>query len=260
MIFRYAESCRSLSWSMLATSCLTPAAYMSCYLALYLDDLRIFRPGLKRQGPAWETRQSCWWGHQNLALQELVYISHDVFDAYRKSHYKAGCHLGVLAEICEMCYTMLHHPQLNMEPDEGYFKVQCWRLGCVWGRGLSMFSPKISFFLFDELIPPGVISSYILQILVVHLRDIEGRLQKLVSIVANLVNVYGPVQQAAKTDWAVFWLMHWASLLQRTHPVDVWESAHDNDTWICWVDFSQIFGMGQHLFWIHILGDIGFDS
>ena len=146
MIFRYAESCRSLSWSMLATSCLTPAAYMSCYLALYLDDLRIFRPGLKRQGPAWETRQSCWWGHQNLALQELVYISHDVFDAYRKSHYKAGCHLGVLAEICEMCYTMLHHPQLNMEPDEGYFKVQCWRLGCVWGRGLSMFSPKISFF------------------------------------------------------------------------------------------------------------------
>lgn len=101
-------------------------------------------------------------------MKELVYISHDVFDAYRKSHYKAGCHLGV-------------------------------------------------------------ISSYILQILVVHLRDIEGRLQKLVSIVANLVNVYGPVQQAAKTDWAVFRLMHWASLLQRTHPVDVWESAHDNE-------------------------------
>lgn len=76
---------------------------------------------------------------------------------------------------------------------------------------------------------PGVISSYILQILVVHLRDIEGRLQKLVSIVANLVNVYGPVQQAAKTDWAVFRLMHWASLLQRAHPQDVWESAHENE-------------------------------
>ena len=74
-----------------------------------------------------------------------------------------------------------------------------------------------------------MISSYILQILVVHLRDIEGRLQKLVSIVANLVNVYGPVQQAAKTDWAVFRLMHWASLLQRAHPQDVWESTHDNE-------------------------------
>ena len=101
-------------------------------------------------------------------LQELVYISHDVFDAYRKHHYKAGCHLGV-------------------------------------------------------------ISSYILQIFVVHLRDIEGRLQKLVSIVANLVNVYGPVQQQAKTDWAVFRLLHWASLLQRAHPDEVWRSARDNE-------------------------------
>lgn len=78
-------------------------------------------------------------------------------------------------------------------------------------------------------VSPGVISSYILQILVVHLRDIEGRLQKLLSIVANLVNVYGPVQQAAKTDWAVFRLMHWASLLQRAHPQDVWESAQENE-------------------------------
>jgi len=101
-------------------------------------------------------------------MKELVYVSHDVFDAYRKSHYKAGCHLGV-------------------------------------------------------------ISSYILQILVVHLRDIEGRLQKMVSIVANLVNVYGPVQQAAKTDWAVFRLMHWASLLQRAHPQDMWDSSHANE-------------------------------
>eukprot|EP00435_Cladocopium_sp_Y103_P065124 s58_g27.t1 len=66
--------------------------------------------------------------------QELVYISHDVFDAYRKSHYKAG-----------------------------------------------------------------VISSYILQILVVHLRDIEGRLQKLVSIVANLVNELTASKDAALT-------------------------------------------------------------
>ena len=107
------------------------------------------------------------WLH-NLDFQELVYVSHDVFDAYRKSHYKAGCHLGV-------------------------------------------------------------ISSYILQILVVHLRDIEGRLQKMVSIVANLVNVYGPVQQAAKTDWAVFRLMHWASLLQRAHPQDMWDSSHANE-------------------------------
>ena len=105
--------------------------------------------------------------------------------------------------------------------------------GMRLGPGAFHVQSKNLIFLFDELIPPGVISSYILQILVIHLRDIEGRLQKLVSIVANLVNVYGPVQQAAKTDWAVFRLMHWASLLQRTHPVDVWESAHDNDTWIC---------------------------
>ncbi|CAJ1366952.1 unnamed protein product [Effrenium voratum] len=106
--------------------------------------------------------------HSLPAMKELVYISHDVFDAYRKHHYKAGCHLGV-------------------------------------------------------------ISSYILQIFVVHLRDIEGRLQKLVSIVANLVNVYGPVQQQAKTDWAVFRLLHWASLLQRAHPDEVWRSARDNE-------------------------------
>ncbi|CAK9052902.1 Leucine-rich repeat protein SHOC-2 [Durusdinium trenchii] len=101
-------------------------------------------------------------------MKELVYVSHDVFDAYRKHHYKAGCHLGV-------------------------------------------------------------ISSYILQIFVVHLRDIEGRLQKLVSIVANLVNVYGPVQQAARTDWAVWRLMHWASLLQRAHPDEIWQSTQENE-------------------------------
>ena len=95
-----------------------------------------------------------------------MYFSHDVFDAYRQHHYKAGCHLGV-------------------------------------------------------------ISSYILQIFVVLLRDIEGRLHKQVASVAQLVNIYGPVQQAAKTDWPVFRLLHFASLLQRAHPHDIWRGSQD---------------------------------
>ena len=28
--------------------------------------------------------------------------------------------------------------------------------------------------------------------------------------------------QAARTDWAVWRLMHWASLLQRAHPDEIW--------------------------------------
>eukprot|EP00913_Durusdinium_trenchii_P035453 g33179.t1 len=60
-------------------------------------------------------------------------------------------------------------------------------------------------------------------------RQHTARLQKLVSIVANLVNVYGPVQQAARTDWAVWRLMHWASLLQRAHPDEIWQSTQENE-------------------------------
>ena len=100
--------------------------------------------------------------------QEVVYFSHDVFDAYRQHHYKAGCHLGV-------------------------------------------------------------ISCYILQIFVVLLRDIEGRLHKQVASVAQLVNIYGPVQQTAKTDWPVFRLLHFASLLQRAHPHDIWMGNQANE-------------------------------
>ena len=35
-------------------------------------------------------------------IQELVYVSHDVFDAYRKHHYKAGCHLGVISSSSDV--------------------------------------------------------------------------------------------------------------------------------------------------------------
>ncbi|CAE7371126.1 shoc2 [Symbiodinium microadriaticum] len=106
--------------------------------------------------------------HSLPAMKEVVYFSHDVFDAYRQHHYKAGCHLGV-------------------------------------------------------------ISCYILQIFVVLLRDIEGRLHKQVASVAQLVNIYGPVQQTAKTDWPVFRLLHFASLLQRAHPHDIWRGNQDNE-------------------------------
>ncbi|CAE7563678.1 shoc2 [Symbiodinium pilosum] len=105
--------------------------------------------------------------HSLPAMKEVIYFSHDVFDAYRQHHYQAGCHLGI-------------------------------------------------------------ISCYILQIFVVLLRDIEGRLHKQVASVAQLVNIYGPVQQAAKTDWPVFRLLHFASLLQRAHPHDVWKGNQDN--------------------------------
>eukprot|EP00439_Symbiodinium_sp_Y106_P047029 s1589_g6.t1 len=106
--------------------------------------------------------------HSLPAMKEVVYFSHDVFDAYRQHHYKAGCHLGV-------------------------------------------------------------ISCYILQIFVVLLRDIEGRLHKQVASVAQLVNIYGPVQQTAKTDWPVFRLLHFASLLQRAHPHDIWMGNQANE-------------------------------
>eukprot|EP00930_Biecheleria_cincta_P034342 TRINITY_DN23749_c0_g1_i1.p1 TRINITY_DN23749_c0_g1~~TRINITY_DN23749_c0_g1_i1.p1 ORF type:complete len:939 (-),score=143.10 TRINITY_DN23749_c0_g1_i1:278-3067(-) len=73
----------------------------------------------------------------------------------------------------------------------------------------------------------GVISCYALQLLLVNLRDVEGRLQKQVSSVAQLINIHAPYQHMVKTDWPVFRLLHFASLLQRAPPDGVWLGDED---------------------------------
>lgn len=73
----------------------------------------------------------------------------------------------------------------------------------------------------------GVISCYALQLLLVNLRDVEGRLQKQVSSVAQLINIHAPYQHMVKTDWPVFRLLHFASLLQRAPPDGAWQGEED---------------------------------
>ncbi|CAE8633418.1 unnamed protein product, partial [Polarella glacialis] len=75
----------------------------------------------------------------------------------------------------------------------------------------------------------GVISSYALQLLQVLLRDVEGRLQRYSASVANLVNMHAPFQDAVKTDWPLYRLLHFASLLQRTEPWTVWRGLAEHE-------------------------------
>ncbi|CAE8632722.1 unnamed protein product [Polarella glacialis] len=75
----------------------------------------------------------------------------------------------------------------------------------------------------------GVISSYALQVLLVNLRDVEGRMQRYCASVANLVNIHAPFHQTAKTDWPLFRLLHFVSLLQRAEPWTVWKGMSEDE-------------------------------
>lgn len=66
----------------------------------------------------------------------------------------------------------------------------------------------------------GVISSYVMQLLAVHLRDVEGRVQRYTASVAQLINIHAQLTYVARTDWPVFRLLHIAGSLQRTSPND----------------------------------------
>jgi len=71
----------------------------------------------------------------------------------------------------------------------------------------------------------GVVSSYILQMLLVHLRDVEGRLQRYSASVAQLINLHAPFSYIVQSDWPVYRLMHLMSLLQRAPAQDVWSGG-----------------------------------
>jgi len=71
----------------------------------------------------------------------------------------------------------------------------------------------------------GVISCYVLQVLLTHLHDVEGRVQRLAASVAQLINLHAPFSHLVKTDWPLFRLLHVAGLLQRVPPSEVWQGA-----------------------------------
>jgi len=97
-------------------------------------------------------------------MREAMSFSDDVFDKYREHHYKAGCHLGVIA-------------------------------------------------------------SYALQVLLVHLRDVEGRLQRYIASVAQLINIHAPFTHLVRSDWPVFRVLYIASHLQRSPPERAWREG-----------------------------------
>eukprot|EP00933_Yihiella_yeosuensis_P081410 TRINITY_DN9500_c0_g1_i1.p1 TRINITY_DN9500_c0_g1~~TRINITY_DN9500_c0_g1_i1.p1 ORF type:complete len:937 (+),score=167.32 TRINITY_DN9500_c0_g1_i1:33-2813(+) len=76
----------------------------------------------------------------------------------------------------------------------------------------------------------GVISSYVLQVMQVNLRDVEGRMQRYTSSVAQLINLHAPFHQTCRTDWPIFRLLHFVSLLQRALPSMVFRGADTGET------------------------------
>eukprot|EP00928_Gymnodinium_smaydae_P024368 TRINITY_DN19734_c0_g1_i1.p1 TRINITY_DN19734_c0_g1~~TRINITY_DN19734_c0_g1_i1.p1 ORF type:complete len:810 (-),score=63.35 TRINITY_DN19734_c0_g1_i1:83-2215(-) len=71
----------------------------------------------------------------------------------------------------------------------------------------------------------GVISAYVLQLLPLHLRDTEGRLQRVAASVAQLTNLHAPFSHLIKTDWPLFRLLHLLSRVQRAPPPDIWSGS-----------------------------------
>jgi hypothetical protein len=65
--------------------------------------------------------------------------------------------------------------------------------------------------------------------LLVHLRDIEGRLQRYAASVAQLINLHAPFSYIVQSDWPVYRLMHMMSLLQRSPPKDSCEPSPNYD-------------------------------
>lgn len=71
----------------------------------------------------------------------------------------------------------------------------------------------------------GVISCYVLQLFPLHLRDIEGRLQRYSASVAQLINLHAPFTHMIRSDWPVFRLLYTVSRLQRSDPLSSWQGA-----------------------------------
>eukprot|EP00928_Gymnodinium_smaydae_P060940 TRINITY_DN448_c1_g1_i2.p1 TRINITY_DN448_c1_g1~~TRINITY_DN448_c1_g1_i2.p1 ORF type:complete len:936 (-),score=75.32 TRINITY_DN448_c1_g1_i2:198-3005(-) len=64
----------------------------------------------------------------------------------------------------------------------------------------------------------GVMSAHMLELLLSHVRDVDGYMHRLTLVVAQLINFLAPIGQAVRSDWPFFRLLYFANLLQRRHP------------------------------------------
>lgn len=75
----------------------------------------------------------------------------------------------------------------------------------------------------------GLISSYTLQVIVGHLRDVQARLQRTLASVAQLINLHAPLEHVCKTDWPLFRLLDILAQLQRAPPASTWRGVHTGE-------------------------------